>query len=70
MRHPYSGPPIPYTTICICADGKVYDLGKGEYPPKSHEEVIKEKKFMVINAYTCTQEEADRLKAKANKKKK
>ena len=72
MRHPYSGPPIPCTTICICADGKVYNLGKGEYPPsppmKNGVMIIKEPKHKLVNAYTCTMEEADKLKAKAKRK--
>ncbi len=60
--------PIKYTTVVICKDKSVYDLGKGEFPPspqvKGRVVVIKEPKHKVINAFACTQEEADRLKKK------
>jgi len=63
------------TTVCICGDGKVYDLGRGEYPPyppetKKRGAVIKDPKFMVVDAFTCTQEKADELKKKKKKGKK
>jgi len=47
---------ITYTTIIIGKSGKVYDLGKGEYPsPKDQPP---------SNAFVCTQEEADGMKRK------
>lgn len=73
MQHPYSGPPIPMTTICICGDGKIYDLGNKEFPPsppiKGGVVTITESKYKIVNAYTCTKEKANELKAKAKKKK-
>ena len=72
MRHPYYGPPVLMTTICICADSKVYNLGNKEFPPsppvKGGVMIISEPKYKVIDAYTCTQEKADKLKAKTKKK--
>lgn len=57
-----------YTTVAICADKKVYDLGDGEYPPspkcKNGPMMIKEAKHKVVNAFTCTKVEAKLLKAK------
>jgi hypothetical protein len=60
-----------YTTLAICGDGKIYDLGEGEFPPASpHKDgAIREKKYLVVNAYTCTIEEAEKLKNKRKKKK-
>lgn len=57
---------IEMTTLAVCADGKVYDLGKGEYPPSPpHKDgAIREKKYMVRDAFTCTAEEAILLKKK------
>ena len=59
LFHPYSGPPIYYTTVIISKSGKVYDLGKREGPGGDE---------FCINAYTCTVEEAERLKSKCGKK--
>ena len=58
MRHPYSGPPISYTTVVIAKHDKtgeirVFNLGDSEYPGGQ---------FTPINAYTCTVEEAKKLK--------
>jgi hypothetical protein len=47
-----------YTTIAIDNNGKVYDLSK-ESPPYE---------VMIVNAYTCTIEECERLKEKYLKK--
>jgi len=63
MRHPYSGPPILYTTVVIAKhdktnDIKVFDLGEMEMPSGQ---------YTPINAYTCTKEEAIALKDKTNK---
>ena len=40
------------TTVIIGRSGKVYDLGKGEFPTGE----------LSGNAFTCTQEEADKLR--------
>ena len=60
---------LKYTTVCVCGDGAVYDLGQLEFPPQSpfKDGSIRDKKFMVINAFTCTLEEVTRLKKKKRK---
>jgi len=60
MHHPYSGPPILYTTVVIAehdktGETKVFDLGKKEMPGAQ---------YTPRNAYTCLKEEAVKLKAK------
>ena len=57
---------MKYTTVCVTADQKVYNLGKGQYPPAApgKDGVIREDKYRVINAFTCTVEEANRLQRK------
>jgi len=62
MRHPYSGPPILYTTIVIAkhdktGETKLFDLGELEMPGAQ---------YTPQNAYTCTKEEAKKLKEKIN----
>lgn len=62
-----------FTTVILCADGAVYDLAKLEYPPQmpaGGDRVIKNPKFIVIDAYTCTVERAAQLQSKKKKKKK
>lgn len=56
------------TTVVICGDGKVYNLGNGEFPPQPPDEKIRSPKFKVVNAFVCEVEEADRLQAKRKKK--
>lgn len=56
------------TTVVIGRNGKVYDLGKGEFPGDRYlvEGGKRRRKLavtMVENAFTCTQEQADALKA-------
>lgn len=46
---------IQCTTLVLGENGNYYDLGKGEFPSK---------KEMTINAFTCTREEANRLRGK------
>lgn len=41
------------TTVVIGRDGKLYDLGCGEFPGK---------KTLVQNAFSCPQEEAEAMK--------
>ena len=55
---------IHYTTVCIDNQGKVYDM-RFEYPPTDWEGTT-----IVVNAFTCTVEECERLKKKKPKKKK
>jgi len=60
MHHPYSGPPIIYTTIVIAKHDKtgevrVFDLGNKEFPGAQ---------YTPRNAYTCTKEEAKKAKEK------
>lgn len=47
---------VKYTTIVKCADGREYNLGKGEFPPQPPNSklgrVIKNPKHRVINAFT------------------
>ena len=64
-------PVVNYTTVCICGDGVVYDLGKDEYPPQSpHKDgTVRSKKYLVIDSFTCTVEEAKKLIDKKKKKK-
>lgn len=47
------------TTICFTADGKVHNLGDGEYPPSApHKDgMVKEDKYRVIDAFTCPVED-------------
>ena len=55
------------TTIVVCADGMVYDLGKGEFPPQPPNKKIKEDRHLVVNATVVTVKEAERLQRKIRK---
>jgi len=65
---------ILFTTIVICGDGRVYDLGLGEFPPsppmKNGVMIIKESKNRIVTAFTCPQDHAPQLQSKKKKKKK
>ncbi len=44
-----------YTTVVRTADGKTYDLSKGEHPPSrchEHTDAFTCEKCLVVNAYT------------------
>jgi len=60
MRHPISHPPIKHTTIVIAKKAgsnknKAFDLGNSEWIGEQ---------YTPFNAFTCTTEEAEKLKAK------
>ena len=55
------------TTVAIGRDGRVYDIGGGEFPGDKYvveNGRIKKKpaRTIVKNAFTCTKEEAKKLK--------
>lgn len=53
------------TTVVLGPNGRYYDLGRGEFPPEGRphrsSKVTQVEYKAPRDAFTCTQEEADRL---------
>ena len=57
------------TTVALTKDGKVYDLGEGEYPPQPPGERMKLDKFWVVDAFTIEVDKVNGLRKKKDRKK-